>query len=66
VEASQNPFGIDRVEFYIDDNLKTTLIEPPYQYTWGTPSFFIHTIKAIAYDKTGQSTEKSIDALKFF
>jgi outer membrane protein assembly factor BamB len=66
VEATQEPFGIDRVEFYIDDKLKATDTEAPYQWTWNTPAFFKHTIKVIAYDTSGKSTTKSIDVSKFF
>jgi outer membrane protein assembly factor BamB len=66
VEASQEPFGIDRVEFYIDDTLKATDTETPYQYTWNTPAFFKHTIKVTAYDTSGKSTSKSLSVSKFF
>jgi hypothetical protein len=66
VEATQEPFGIDHVEFYVDDTLKTTDTKAPYQWIWSTPAFFKHTIKAIAYDTSGKSSEKSIDVTKFF
>jgi hypothetical protein len=65
-DATQEPYGIDRVEFYIDDDLKATNTETPYQWTWNTMAFFKHTIKAVAYDTSGKSTEKSIDVSKFF
>lgn len=66
VDATQEPYGIDRVEFYVDDTLKVTDTESPYEWTWSTPAFFKHTIKAIAYDTSGKSTGKSIDVSKFF
>ncbi|MBE3136283.1 MAG: PQQ-binding-like beta-propeller repeat protein [Thermoplasmata archaeon] len=66
VKAAQEPFGIERVEFYIDDTVKATDTEAPYQWTWSTPAFFKHTIRAVAYDTSGKSTEKSIDVSKFF
>jgi len=66
VDATQEPYGIDRVEFYVDDTLKATDTEPPYEWTWSTPAFFKHTIKAIAYDTSGKSTGKSIGVSKFF
>ena len=66
VEATQEPFGIDRVEFYVDDTVKATDTDAPYEWTWSTPAFFKHTIKAIAYDTSGKSTGKSIDVSKFF
>ncbi len=64
--ASQEPFGIYRVEFYIDDTLKATDTETPYQYTWTTLAFFKHTIKVTAYDTSGKSTSKSLSVSKFF
>ena len=66
VETTQEPFGIDRVEFNIDDALKATDTEPPYEWTWSTPAFFKHTIRVIAYDISGNSAGKSIDVSKFF
>ena len=66
VEATQEPFGIDRVEFYVDDTLKATDTEPPYEWAWSTPAFFKHTIRVIAYDTSGKNSEKSIDVSKFF
>jgi hypothetical protein len=66
VEATQEPFGIDRVEFYIDDTLKETDTEPPYEWTWSTPAFFTHTIKVIAYDTSGNSASDEITVKKFF
>ena len=65
-EASQVPFGIDRVEFYIDGTLKATDTEAPYEWTWSTPAFFKHTIGVIAYDTSGKSTSSSIGVSKFF
>ena len=66
VEATQEPFGIDRVEFYIDDTLKATDTELPYEWSWSSPAFFKHTIRVIAYDTSGNSAGKSIDVSKFF
>jgi outer membrane protein assembly factor BamB len=66
VDASQEPYGIDYVEFYIDGEIRATVTEIPYQWTWNTRTFFKHTINVIAYDTTGKSTEKSIDVSKFF
>jgi outer membrane protein assembly factor BamB len=66
VTATQQPLGIDHVEFYVDDNLKTTDSETPYQWTWLTPAFFKHTIKVIAYDTSEKSTTVSLSVSKFF
>jgi len=48
--------GVERVEFYLDDELQDTVYEEPYQWTWtGTTS---HSVYAIVYDYAGHS-EKS-------
>jgi len=46
--------SIQRVEFYIDDQLKHIAYEEPYSMDWKTGSFK-HTIKAVAYDTAGHS-----------
>jgi len=66
VEATPKPFEIERVEFYIDDTLKATDTEVPYQWTWDTSAFFKHTIKVIAYDTTGKSDSDELTVKKFF
>jgi outer membrane protein assembly factor BamB len=66
VDATQEPYGIDRVEFYIDGEIRATVTEIPYQWTWSTKAFFKHTIKVWAYDTTGKCSKASIDVSKFF
>ena len=66
VEANQEPFGIDRVEFFIDDTFKATDTTSPYSWIWETPAFFTHTIKIIAYDMAGNSASNEISIKKFF
>lgn len=66
VDATQEPLGIDRVEFSIDGKLKATDTNAPYSWTWRMPSFSKHTITVTAYDTSGKSTARSIDVWKFF
>ncbi len=66
VDATQEPYGIDRVEFYIDGEIRATVTEIPYQWTWSTKAFFKHTIKVWAYDTSGKCSMASIDVSKFF
>ncbi|MBI4744359.1 MAG: hypothetical protein HY776_06030 [Actinobacteria bacterium] len=55
VNASDN-ISLDKVELYIDNQLKTTFTNPPYSYNWDTTGLSgEHTIKAIAYDKAGNT-----------
>ena len=60
------PYGITRVEFYIDGNYKVTCDQPPYQWTWSKPSFFIHYITIYAYDTSGERTSTYTFVVKIF
>jgi N-acetylneuraminic acid mutarotase len=59
--ASDN-VGVLRVEFYIDDVLESTDTTSPYQYDWDTSglSETAHTIKAVAWDAAGNSSEDTV------
>jgi hypothetical protein len=61
-----NATGINRVEFYIDDELKGTDYTAPYSWTWTTPAFFSHSIKAVAYNQANNSASDEIIVGKFF
>lgn len=67
VDATDN-IGVDKVELYIDNELKTTLMEEPYNWTWDekTPLKFGHKIKIIAYDNARNSATDEITVWKFF
>lgn len=52
--------GIDRVEIYVDGELKATLKN---SYTWIWKDFGIHTLEAKAYDKMGYSASDYVKAL---
>jgi outer membrane protein assembly factor BamB len=66
VDATQEPYGIARVEFYIDGEIQATVTEIPYQWTWSTKAFFKHYIEVWAYDTSGKCSMASIDVSKFF
>ena len=61
IEAYENGSGIDRVEIYLDDKLQANLIGPYYEYMIDDKLFFKHSLKAIAYDKSGNSASDEID-----
>lgn len=61
VDAVDETSGIDRVEVYIDDELKETLEETPYEWKWDETVFFKHTIKVVAYDKAGNTASDEIE-----
>ncbi|OYT29668.1 hypothetical protein B6U98_01710 [Thermoplasmatales archaeon ex4572_165] len=56
--------SIQRVEFYIDDQLKHTAYEKPYTMDWKRGSFK-HTIKAVAYDSAGNFDSIEQDVFKW-
>ncbi len=63
--TAESEFGIDRVEYYIDDVLKSSPTVSPYEWDWDTTSYSngSHEIKAIAYNTDLKSTETSISAV---
>jgi DNA-binding beta-propeller fold protein YncE len=63
--TAESEFGIDRVEFYIDDVLESSDAESPYIWDWITTSYSngSHEIKAVAYNTDLKSTETSISAV---
>jgi outer membrane protein assembly factor BamB len=66
VTASELPLGIDRVEFYVDNNLMSTDIIPPYRWMWMKVEHgsVKHDIMVVAYDKVGHSAKCSIDVIR--
>ncbi len=67
VDALQQPFGINRVEFYINNALMSTDTSAPYQWTWTKRSLFqIAEIEVVAYDNTQQSSQTYIQVWRFF
>jgi len=53
------PSGVDKVEIYVDGNLKATLNSTPYEYDWDTSGLLYgstHTIGVKAYDKAGNGS----------
>jgi len=68
VNATDDLLGVDKVEIYIDNKLKTTDTSEPYSWTWDerTPFRFRHMIKVIAYDVAGNNASDEITVWKFF
>ncbi|KAA0008735.1 MAG: hypothetical protein FE042_01220 [Thermoplasmata archaeon] len=65
VNANDENSGVDRVEFYIDEDLLNTDTEEPYEWTWNERVFFTHTITVKVYDKAGLTAEDSIEVKIF-
>ena len=62
IDASDNP-RIERVEFWINNNLLSTDNQPPYELTWNTTTVEdgLQTLKVMAFDEKGTVQEKSIN-----
>jgi hypothetical protein len=56
---------IEKVEFYLDNDLVATLTSEPYEWKWTKTSIGRHTIKVIAYDDAGKTSTDSIDVIAF-
>lgn len=66
--ATDEESGMNRVEFYVDNEHRGTDYEEPYEWLWGNSTGFFgkHSIKAKAYDHAENSiSSKEITVLKF-
>ncbi len=59
---------VEKVEFYIDDDLKETVTQEPYEWTFRKVSLIKHlvrrhTITVTAYDDEGKTASASIDVI---
>ena len=66
VDAHQIEIGINRVEFYIDNELRFTDYDAPYEWIWNEHMFSKHQIKVVAVDDEEKSTGVSVEVRKFF
>ncbi|KAA0003512.1 MAG: hypothetical protein FE048_01365 [Thermoplasmata archaeon] len=53
IQARSSQDSIDRVEFYIDGEIRSVDYEAPYTWLWDEKIVGGHTVKAVAYDKVG-------------
>jgi len=66
VYAIDNISGVDRVEFYINDEFRNPDDNPPYSWTWDQMVvLFPYEIKVIAYDGAGNEASDTINVWKF-
>jgi len=62
--ASDSQSGVNRVEFYIDDVLRSTDCVSPYIWLWEHDNFFPYTLKVIAYDNCGNPSIQTLGVWK--
>ena len=58
--------GVDRVEFYVDDEYKFTDNIEPFVFSWNESLFGRYILKAVAYDTIGNIGYDEIKVWKFF
>ena len=61
---------MDKLEFYVDDELKYTETNPAVSWQlvtwdWDEKIFFKHTLKVVAYDKGSNTASDEIDVWIF-
>jgi Bacterial Ig domain len=66
VNATDDDSGIDRVEFYVNNQLLGNDSTAPYSWLWNETAWFKQTLRVVAFDKEGNSTPKEIEVWKFF
>jgi hypothetical protein len=66
VNATNEIYDIERVEFAIDGVTQGNITAAPYVWRWETPAFFKHTIQVVAYDTAGNNVTRDISVWKFF
>jgi hypothetical protein len=65
--AVDDESGINRLELYIDNELKATFYTCPKSWSWNeiTPQEFRHAIQLIGYDNAGNMASDEITVWKF-
>lgn len=58
--------GIDRVEFYINNEYVGKSTSTPYNWIWSDILFFKHFLKVVAVDNLGLTAEHEMEVWKFF
>jgi len=66
VTATDNDSGIDRVEFYVNNQILGNDTTAPYTWLWNQTAFFRQTLTVKAFDKEGNEASKEIEVWKFF
>jgi hypothetical protein len=64
--ASNELYGIDHVDFYINDVLQFSDDLYPYSFLWMDAGFFKQLIKVVAFNTRGKSVSRELSVWKFF
>jgi hypothetical protein len=55
---------VQKVEFFVDNHLQSTVTETPYTWSWSRLSIFKHTIKIVAYYDSMNTTSNQMTVWK--
>ncbi|KYK24046.1 hypothetical protein AYK21_06135 [Thermoplasmatales archaeon SG8-52-2] len=66
VDAVDNKYEVEKVEFYVNDYLMGTDFSEPYSYTWNDTSFGRYKLKAVAFNSNNYFGFDEIWVWKFF
>jgi len=66
VDTSDDEYGIEKVEFYVDDVYQANDTSEPYSWKWNKLMFFKHTLKAVVFNSNGNVGVEEIVVSKFF
>jgi hypothetical protein len=67
-KASDDKGEIEKVDFWVDGKLKSTLTEAPYTYSWNTQSYpqgSAHRLNAVVYDESSVTDEDTVRVIKY-
>ncbi len=59
-DVEDNGSGIEKVEFYLENRLESTVYEVPYNWLWDEAATGFFKIEVIAYDNVGHITTKEV------
>ena len=66
VSASDYWNGIDKIEFYVDNDLQATITSWPYRWIWDSTAFGKKTLRVVAYNDLGNTASDELTLWKFF
>ena len=64
--TTDTPSDVNKIIFYVDDNLIGTIDNSPYEWVWDTIAFGRHNIEIHVYDENENVNRLNINVWKFF
>jgi len=66
VDASDDEYDIEKVQFYVDDVYQANDTSEPYSWKWNKLMFFKHRLKVVVFNTNGNVGVEEIVVSKFF